>query len=75
MREDDPLREYNLFISGLSLEQIADLSDEEIRDLAIDRPGHPGQYGFLLIPDYFRSQDHLAETMQALMDRLGKAGK
>jgi hypothetical protein len=73
MDGEEPLEEYNLFISKLSREQIEDLSDEEIRELAIERPGHPGQYGFLLNPIFFRSEAHLAETMKALLDRLAKA--
>ena len=72
MDSEDPLKAYNLFISKLSLEQIEDLSDEEINELAIERPGHPGQYGFLLSPLFFRSDAHLAETMKALLDRLAK---
>jgi hypothetical protein len=73
MDSGELLKEYNLFISGLSLEQIENLSDEEILNLAIERPGHPGQYGFLLQLAYFRSEEHLAETMHALMNRLSKA--
>jgi hypothetical protein len=73
MNEEDPLKEYNLFISKLSLKQIEDLSDEEIHDLAIERPGHPGQYDFLLNQKFFRSEAHLAETMKSLLDRLAKA--
>ena len=72
MNEEDPLKEYNLFISRLSLEQIANLSDEEIQELAIERPGHPGQYGFLLDPTFFRSEAHAAETLKALLERLEK---
>lgn len=72
MNEEDPLKEYNLFISRLSLRQIENLSDEEIQELAIERPGHPGQYGFLLSLEYFRSQEHLAETLHALLERLEK---
>jgi hypothetical protein len=68
------LIEYNRLISRLSLEQIRNLSDQEILDLAIERPGHPGQYGFLLGLEHFRSQEHLAATLHALMERLGKAG-
>ncbi len=75
MTSEDPLREYNLFISGLSLEQIANMTDEEIMDLAIERPGHPGEYGFLLRPEYFRSTEHAAQTLTALLDRLGKVQK
>ncbi len=70
---EEPLREYNLFISKLSREQIENLSDEEIRELAIERPGHPREYGFLLSPAFFRSDAHVAETMNALLERLAKA--
>jgi hypothetical protein len=73
MDSGEPLKEYNLFICKLSREQIEDLSDEEIRELAIERPGHPGQYGFLLDPTFFRSDAHVAETLKALLDRLAKA--
>lgn len=73
MDSEEPLKEYNLFISKLSREEIEDLTDEEIHGLAIERPGHPGQYGFLLSPTFFRSEAHLAEMMKALMDRLAKA--
>ncbi len=72
MDSEEPLKEYNLFISGLSHEQIENLSDEEILDLAIERPGYPGQYGFLLKLSYLRSKEHLAETMSALLNRLEK---
>ncbi len=72
MDSEEPLKEYNLFISSLSLEQIENLSDEEILDLAMERPGHPGQYGFLLKLDYFRSEEHLGEAMIALLNRLEK---
>lgn len=72
MDSEEPLKEYNLFISGLSREQIENLSDEEILELAIERPDHPGQYGFLLQLAYFRSEEHLADTMSALLNRLEK---
>ncbi len=75
MEDDDPLKEYNRYLSGLSVEEIRNMTDEEILECAIERPDHPGQYGFLLRPEYFRSQDHAAETLQALLERLGKAKK
>jgi hypothetical protein len=64
---------YDLRVSGLSLEQIRNLTDEEIRGLAMERPGHLGQYGFLLNSVFFRSQEHLAEAQHALLERLRKA--
>ena len=38
----------------------------------MERPGHPGQYGFMLQLPYFKSSEHLAKTTYALMDRLQK---
>jgi hypothetical protein len=57
MNEDDPLGKYNLLISGPSLEQIANMSDDEISYLANERLGYPGQNGFLLRPEHFRSKN------------------
>jgi hypothetical protein len=36
------------------------MSNEVISDLAVQRPGHPGQYGFLLCPEYFQSEKQAA---------------
>ena len=69
----DPLQGYNEFISGLSREQIEKLSNEDILQLAIERPNHPGQFGFLLKLEYFWSVEHWAETTKALLERLAKA--
>ncbi len=69
------LKEYNQFISKLTRQQSENLSDAEILKLAMERPGHPGQHGFLLQPQYFRSDEHFAETMKALLDRLAKVKK
>ena len=74
-KTEDPLKGYNEFISGLSRVQIENLSNEDILQLAIERPNHPGQFGFLLKLEYFRSDEHLAETMNALLERLAKAQK
>ena len=66
------LEKLNLWVSQLAPEQIKQMSEEQVLTLAMERPGHPGQYGFLLSRRYFKSDDHLAETMGALMDRLGQ---
>lgn len=54
------------------IETIAKMSDEEIMALAMERPGHPGQYGFMFSPKQFRSEEDFAATMYELMQRLGK---
>ncbi len=64
--------EVNKRISKLSDEEIEGLSEEEILNLAMERPGHPGQYGFLLSPEFFESEEHIANTLHALLQRLGK---
>jgi hypothetical protein len=56
----------------MSVEEIAALGDEEIQALALQRPGHPGQYGFMLNPGDFRSMEHYMATMVALINRLRK---
>lgn len=64
----------NILISKLTEEQIQALSDAEIETIAMDRPGRAGHRGFLLDPQCYASQDHLARTMAALMHRLGSVG-
>jgi hypothetical protein len=64
------LDELNKYISRLSLTEIENLTDDQILMLAMERPGHHGQYGFMLQLPYFKSPDHLSETMFALMKRL-----
>ena len=66
------LDEINKWVSKLSAEEIQNLTDEEILSLAMERPGHPGQYGFMLHPGYFESVEHLSEAMNQLMKRLNK---
>lgn len=68
------VEEVNRLASALSVQQIESLSDEEIMYMAMERPEHPGTFGFLLNPQYFRQGEHLAETMHALIQRLGKVG-
>lgn len=66
------LDELNKWASKLSLEEIKNLLEDEILEMAMERPGHPGQYGFMLQLPFFKSQEHFAETMHALMQRLQK---
>lgn len=66
------LEDLNKWACALSREEIQDLSEEEILRVAMERPDHPGQYGFMLQLPYFQSQEHFAEVMHALMERLQK---
>lgn len=63
------------YVNKLSVEQIANLSDEKILFLRMERPDHKGSYGFMLDKDYFTSDKHFSETIFALMVRLGKVQK
>ncbi len=60
------------YVSKLSVEQIADLPDEKIMFLRMERPAQKGQYGFMLDQKYFQSDKHFSDTLIALMMRLGK---
>lgn len=60
-------------VAEMGVDDIAALSDEEILAMAMQRPGHPGQYGFMLNPGDFRSKEHYMATMVALINRLQKA--
>ena len=64
------LEAINKLASQLSVEQIRNLSDEDVMSMAMERPGHPGQFGFMLRLQYFKSTEHLAEISTALMKRL-----
>lgn len=66
------LEEINRRCSKLTAGQIDALSDEEILELTVERPGHPGQFGFMLSREYFYSDQHFSETMSALLSRLGQ---
>jgi hypothetical protein len=66
------LDEVNKWASKLSLEEIENLPEDEVLEMAMERPDHPGQYGFILQLPFFKSQEHFAETMHALMQRLQK---
>jgi hypothetical protein len=71
----DKLEAVNQFVSVLTPERIRSLTDEEITNMAMERPGHPGVFGFLLDPRFFRSDEHLEETLFALTKRLGEVGR
>ena len=64
---------FNILISKLTVDQIASFTDDEIKTLSMERPGHQGVYGFLLDHRRFSSQEHIAKTIGALMRRLGSA--
>jgi len=68
----DNLEKLNKWASKLSLEEIENLPEDEILEMVMERPGHPGQYGFMLQLPFFKSQEHFSETMQALLQRLHK---
>lgn len=65
--------ELNEFVSRLTVAEIEALTDEQVTALAIERPGHPGQFGFMLNPTFFRSNEHFNQTMSALVNRLRRA--
>ena len=60
-------------LDALSMDEIVDgikeFSDEEILSLAMPRPGHAGQYGFLYSRIF--SKEEISEIAPALMRRLG----
>ena len=62
----------NQWASRLSVQQIKNLPEDEILSMVMERPGHPGQYGFMWQTQYLRSDEHFAEKACELMKRLGK---
>lgn len=52
---------------------IENFSDEEILNLAMERPGHKGQFGFMLNHRVFKSIEQFSEIMSSLHNRLTKA--
>ncbi len=67
------LEEINKLANSLTIEKIESLTDSEILNLSMERPGRPSQRGFMLQPRYFKSQQHFSEITHALMKRLAKA--
>lgn len=62
----------NQWTSQLSVGQIKDLPEEELLNFVMERPGHPGSFGFMWQIQYFKSDEHFAEKTVELMKRLGK---
>jgi hypothetical protein len=69
------MKNINEWASKLSIEDINNLTDEEITEYATERPDHPGQFGFVLDPKHFNSLNHFASTTHALILRLQKIKK
>lgn len=64
------LEQINQIASKLTVEEINNFSDEEILALTMQRPGHPGQVGFMFSMQNFNSVEHFAKIMAVLMKRL-----
>jgi hypothetical protein len=62
----------NELVSKLSVDELNNLSEDDILSIVMERPGHPGQFGFMLNLPYFKSKEHLSETMNILLSKLGK---
>lgn len=61
-----------IWAKSLTLEDIPYLPEDEVMDHLMERPGHPGVYGFMLPPNEFDSEEHFAQIFYALMQRLGQ---
>lgn len=61
-----------IWAKSLTLEDIPYLPEEEVMDHLMERPGHPGVYGFMIPPNEFDSEEHFAQIFYALMQRLGQ---
>lgn len=63
------LQLFNQWVSLLSVEDVENLSEEEILDKTMERPLHHGQYGFMFP---LSSSVDFAMIVCALIKRLGK---
>jgi predicted transcriptional regulator len=66
------IEEISQQVSKLTAEEIQNLSDDEIIGMAMERPFHPGQYGFLLQPSFFDTDEQMGEALYQLLKRLEK---
>ncbi len=66
------LAEIENWATKLTVTQIEQLPEEEIIEYIMERPGHPGQYGFMLGPESFKSIEEFSTIFSALMNRLNK---
>ena len=64
------VRQFNQWAASLTLEQVNNLSDEEILSWVIENPNQPNRKGFMFDIKYFKSQKHLSEIATVLMRRL-----
>lgn len=62
----------NEWASQLSIENIRNLSEDELLNFVMERPGHPGQYGFMFSRPRFVSDNNFFITLYELTKRLGK---
>jgi hypothetical protein len=62
----------NRWASRLSVEEIKNLPEDEVLRMAMERPGHPGQYGFMFPGSRFVSDTNLILISFELMKRLGE---
>ncbi len=61
-----------IWAKSLVVEDIPYLPEEEVLDHLMERPGHPGVYGFMISPNEFDSQEYFAQMFYALMQRLNQ---
>ena len=64
--------QVNELASELTIEEVTNLPEAITLSMAMQRPGHAGQYGFMVNPSYFKDKDKFAKIMFALMERFGK---
>lgn len=62
----------NEWAGKLSAEQVRNLPEEQLLNFVMERPEHPGQYGFMFPGSRFVSNDNFATIFYELTKRLGK---
>lgn len=62
----------NEWASKLSIEQVKNLPEGELLNFVMERPGHPGQYGFMFPGSRFVSNNNFVTIFYELTKRLGK---
>ena len=53
------------YVNELTVKQVENLLDAEIMGFRMERPNHKGQYGFMLTPKYFKSDEHFSEIFSS----------
>ena len=59
-------------VPKLSAALVEQLTPTHVQKLSMERPGHPGQCGFMLNPKDFDSEEEFANIMAVLMNKLGR---